>query len=59
MIFGVSRVVAILGLTLYICGFAMGPLAFGPLSELYGRKVPITGACASCLRLSRRKISRL
>jgi DHA1 family multidrug resistance protein-like MFS transporter len=45
MIFGVSRVVAILGLTLYICGFAMGPLAFGPLSELYGRRVPITGAC--------------
>ena len=36
MIFGVSRVVAILGLTLYICGFAMEPLAFGPLSELYG-----------------------
>ena len=45
IIFGVSRVVAILGLTLYICGFAMGPLAFGPLSELYGRRVPITGAC--------------
>lgn len=26
--FGVSSVVAILGLTLYICGFAVGPLAF-------------------------------
>ena len=34
--FGVSEVVAILGLTLYICGFATGPLAWGPLSELYG-----------------------
>jgi DHA1 family multidrug resistance protein-like MFS transporter len=43
--FGVSSIVALLGLTLYICGFATGPLAFGPLSELYGRKVPITGAC--------------
>lgn len=45
MVFGVSSTVAILGLTLYICGFATGPLAFGPLSELYGRKIPITGAC--------------
>ncbi|KAH6673311.1 MFS multidrug transporter-like protein [Halenospora varia] len=43
--FGVSRVVALLGLTLYICGFATGPLAFGPLSELYGRKMPIIVAC--------------
>ena len=43
--FGVSSVVAILGLTLYICGFATGPLAFAPLSELYGRRWPITGAC--------------
>lgn len=43
-IFGVSRVVAILGLTLYICGFATGPLAFAPLSELYGRKWPLVVA---------------
>lgn len=43
--FGVSRIVALLGLTLYICGFATGPLAFAPLSELYGRKWPVTGAC--------------
>ena len=35
--FGVSEVVAILGLTLYICGFAVGPLCWGPLSELYGK----------------------
>lgn len=42
--FGVGSVVALLGLTLYICGFATGPLAFGPLSELYGRKYPITVA---------------
>lgn len=44
-IFGVGRVVALLGLTLYICGFATGPLFFGPMSELYGRKWPILGAC--------------
>lgn len=44
-IFGVGQVTALLGLTLYICGFATGPLAFAPLSELYGRKLPITGAC--------------
>lgn len=44
-LFGVSRVVSILGLTLYIIGFATGPLAFGPLSEIYGRKAPIVGAC--------------
>lgn len=43
--FGVGKVVALLGLTLYICGFATGPLAFAPLSELYGRRLPITIAC--------------
>jgi hypothetical protein len=40
--FGVGSVVSLLGLTLYICGFATGPLAFAPLSELYGRRYPIT-----------------
>lgn len=45
MEFHVGTVVALLGLTLYIIGFACGPLAFAPLSELYGRKIPITGAC--------------
>ncbi|KAF2442775.1 MFS general substrate transporter [Karstenula rhodostoma CBS 690.94] len=42
--FGVGSVISLLGLTLYICGFATGPLAFGPLSEFYGRKIPITVA---------------
>lgn len=42
--FNVSQVVAILGLTLYICGFATGPVAFAPLSELSGRKWPLTVA---------------
>ncbi len=45
--FGVSNIVALLGLTLYICGFATGPLAFAPLSELYGRKWQVKGACST------------
>ncbi|BFZ57093.1 hypothetical protein PYCC9005_004143 [Savitreella phatthalungensis] len=45
MAFGVGQTVAILGITLYILGFALGPLVFAPLSELYGRKPPIVIAC--------------
>ncbi|KAF7328852.1 MFS transporter [Mycena venus] len=33
-----SQEVAILGVTLYVLGFAAGPLLFGPASELYGRR---------------------
>lgn len=43
--FHVSSVVSTLGLTLYVCGFATGPLAWAPLSEIYGRKKPIIGSC--------------
>jgi len=39
--FGVSQEVMILGVTLYVVGFAVGPLVFGPLSELYGRRNPL------------------
>ena len=42
--FGVSQIVALLGLTLYICGFTTGPLAFKPLSKLYRRRKPLIGA---------------
>ncbi|GAB7361428.1 hypothetical protein MBLNU230_g1484t1 [Neophaeotheca triangularis] len=42
--FGVSSEVMILGVTLYVVGFAVGPLAFGPLSELYGRQRPLMAA---------------
>jgi MFS family permease len=48
--FGVSSTVALLGLTLYICGFATGPLAFGLMSELYGRKITNYGS-NFCLHL--------
>lgn len=39
--FHVGRVVATLGLTLYIIGFATGPAIFGPISEVAGRKTPL------------------
>ena len=36
--FQVSEEVAILGISLYVVGFAVGPLFWGPLSEIYGRR---------------------
>lgn len=40
-IFGVSSEVGILGVSLYVVGFATGPLLWAPFSELYGRKLPL------------------
>ncbi len=34
-----SQTVLILGLTVYVLGFAIGPLLWAPLSELYGRRI--------------------
>ena len=39
--FNVSAEVMVLGTSLFIAGFSLGPTIFGPLSELYGRKVPL------------------
>jgi DHA1 family multidrug resistance protein-like MFS transporter len=39
--FGVSDVVATLGTSLFVLGFAFGPIIWGPFSELYGRKPPL------------------
>jgi len=36
--FGVSGELATAGLSLYILGFALGPLLLGPISEFYGRR---------------------
>ncbi|KAL6232809.1 major facilitator superfamily domain-containing protein [Aspergillus navahoensis] len=36
--FDVSQEVATLGISLYVLGFAFGPLIWAPLSELYGRR---------------------
>lgn len=40
--FGVSAEVAILSTALFVLGFAVGPMAFGPASEVVGRKYPMT-----------------
>lgn len=32
-----SEVLGILGVSLYVLGFGLGPLVFAPLGELYGR----------------------
>lgn len=39
--FGVSVEVATLTTSLYVLGYAFGPLVWGPFSELQGRKMPI------------------
>lgn len=39
--FGLSSEVGILGVSLYVLGFATGPLLWAPVSELYGRKNPL------------------
>lgn len=40
-IYHVSSEVTLLGLSLYVLGFATGPVCWAPLSELRGRKLPI------------------
>ncbi|KAK5171047.1 uncharacterized protein LTR77_004191 [Saxophila tyrrhenica] len=39
--FDVSPEVMILATSLYLVGFGFGPIIFGPMSELYGRKIPL------------------
>ncbi|KAI8942043.1 hypothetical protein NX059_000147 [Plenodomus lindquistii] len=41
--FSVSSQVAVLGTTLFLFGFGLGPLLWAPLSEVYGRKVAVLG----------------
>ncbi|OKL58194.1 hypothetical protein UA08_06654 [Talaromyces atroroseus] len=41
VLYGVSTEVMILATSLPLFGFAMGPLLWGPFSELYGRKRPL------------------
>ncbi|KAF2456447.1 MFS multidrug transporter [Lineolata rhizophorae] len=40
-LFEVSAEVMVLGTSLFVLGFSFGPIVFGPLSELYGRKRPL------------------
>ncbi|KAF2165391.1 hypothetical protein M409DRAFT_55797 [Zasmidium cellare ATCC 36951] len=39
--FDVSKNVVVLGITLFVLGFAFGPLLWGPASELHGRTTPL------------------
>merc|ERR1719301_429106 len=36
--FGVSRIIATLGLSTFVLGLGFGPMLFSPLSEFYGRR---------------------
>lgn len=40
--FGISKEVSVLATSLYVLGFAVGPLLFGPASEVLGRKYPLS-----------------
>jgi MFS family permease len=37
--FNVSEEVSLLTITVFVIGFGVGPMAFAPLSELFGRKI--------------------
>ncbi|KAF2145738.1 uncharacterized protein K452DRAFT_265037 [Aplosporella prunicola CBS 121167] len=39
--YGVSTEVGVLGVSLYVLGFATGPILWAPASELYGRRLPL------------------
>jgi len=39
--FDVSETVSILGVSLYVLGFALGPIVWGPMSEFKGRRLPL------------------
>lgn len=41
--FGVSNQVSILGTSLFLVGFGIGPLLWAPLSEVYGRRLAVFG----------------
>lgn len=40
--YGVSREVGTLATSLFVLGYAFGPIIWAPFSELYGRRIPIT-----------------
>ncbi|KAI4264071.1 MAG: hypothetical protein L6R42_000809 [Xanthoria sp. 1 TBL-2021] len=40
-VFSVSTEVGVLGVSLYVLGFATGPILWAPLSELRGRRLPL------------------
>ncbi|KAF2705484.1 citrinin biosynthesis transporter CtnC [Pleomassaria siparia CBS 279.74] len=40
-LFDVSTVTSTLGVALFVLGFVFGPIAFGPMSEVLGRRIPL------------------
>ncbi|KAI4284302.1 MAG: hypothetical protein L6R38_001506 [Xanthoria sp. 2 TBL-2021] len=49
-VFSVSTEVGVLGVSLYVLGFATGPILWAPLSELRGRRLPlIVGMFGFCI----------
>lgn len=44
--FGIGDEVAVLGISLFVLGFAIGPLLWAPMSEIYGRQVLFFGTYA-------------
>lgn len=44
--FECTELVATLGVSLFVLGFAIGPMVFAPLSELYGRQITFVGSFA-------------
>jgi MFS family permease len=44
--FGIGDEIATLGISLFVLGFAIGPLLWAPLSELYGRQILFFGTYA-------------
>ena len=42
--FDVGAEVATLGVSLFVFGYCFGPVVFAPISELYGRRLPIIGS---------------
>ncbi|KAI0807268.1 MFS general substrate transporter [Fomes fomentarius] len=48
-----SQVLTILGVSLYVLGFGLGPLVFAPLGEMYGRRIVfvVTGSIFTLFHL--------
>jgi len=56
--FGISQEVFELGLSLFVLSFAVGPLFWAPLSELYGRQIVFVGTVSNIPRKHlRRRLS--
>lgn len=55
--FGISQEVFELGLSLFVLGFAVGPLFWAPLSELYGRQIVFVGTVSDIPRRHLRRPS--